>query len=337
MRPSKSKPNRDLTIKRLSSGGLITNYNCTSRCGHCLYACGPGWEKKYIDRKTTERNFRTVLDLGCGSVHIGGGEPFLNPEGLGVVLETARRVGLGIDYVETNSSWFKDPDSARGTLAALQSQGLRQLLVSMSPFHNEHVPWARVKGVLEACRLEGLRVFPWIPDFFPEIDAFDHRKKHRLSEYEDRYGPGYLRKIPGRYWVHFGGRAVFTFKDILGASTIEDILSRSRGGCGELLDVSHFHVDLFGNYIPGLCSGLAIRVDDLGKPLRPEDYPFLTTLFTSGVGGLLTLAQNNYGFEPTETYLNKCHLCVDIRQSLVLKHHVDTADLAPREFYSNLP
>lgn len=107
---------KGLHIKRLISGGLITNYYCSSRCAHCLYACSPRWEKRYIDAETTTQNFRKIKELGGQGVHIGGGEPFLNFEGLLAVLEMARSQGVHIDYVETNSSWFQDDASAQARL-----------------------------------------------------------------------------------------------------------------------------------------------------------------------------------------------------------------------------
>ena len=64
----------EFVIKKLRSGGLITNYFCSSSCGHCLYNCSPHWEKRYIDPYTVEKNLRAVRALGCRSVHIGGGE-----------------------------------------------------------------------------------------------------------------------------------------------------------------------------------------------------------------------------------------------------------------------
>ena len=148
-------------INRLLSGGLIANYHCTSRCRHCLYNCGPHRSKEYITADWAEKSFRAMKSLGCESVHIGGGEPMLQPNALGVVLEAASRTGMGIDYVETNSSWYRDPTSAAETLARLKALGLRTLLISISPFHNEHIPFAKVAGVMRACRHAGIRVFPW--------------------------------------------------------------------------------------------------------------------------------------------------------------------------------
>ena len=62
-----------LKINRLASGGLITNYNCPSRCAHCLYNSGPERETDYITGETAVESFKAVKSLGCGSVHIGGG------------------------------------------------------------------------------------------------------------------------------------------------------------------------------------------------------------------------------------------------------------------------
>jgi len=326
---------RALQIKHLSSGGLITNYYCTSRCAHCLYCCSPLWEKRYIDETTARLNLEKIRALGCSAVHVGGGEPCLDPQGLLRVLEVARDTGVRIDYVETNSSWYRDHDSAVAQLKELKARGLETLLVSISPFHNEYIPFQKVKGVIEACRAARLAAFPWVSDFYRELDAFDPAATHRLAEYRKRFGADYLRKIPARYWIHFGGRALETFAGIFETCDSAAILSLERRGCRELQDVSHFHLDLFGNYIPGLCSGLAIRRDDLGTPITAEKYPLLARLYESGINGLFEVAREQ-GFEPAGAYLSKCHLCLDIRRYLVLDRKLKFPELTPLGFYENL-
>jgi len=93
----------EFAIKRLKSGGLITNYFCTSGCRHCLYNCSPYWEKSYVEPETVRKNLEAVRALGCRSVHIGGGEPLLKPDQLCCVLEIVNATGIRVDYVETNS------------------------------------------------------------------------------------------------------------------------------------------------------------------------------------------------------------------------------------------
>jgi hypothetical protein len=322
-----------LSIRQLRSGGIITNYSCTSRCGHCLYGSSPGWEKAYIDEETFKGNVAKIKSLGCHSVHIGGGEPFLNPERLEALLQAASELGIGVEYVETNSSWFKDPESARATLSALKRRGLSTLLVSMSPFHNEYIPFFKVKEVIKACRDCGIGVFPWISDFYDEIDAFDDTVPHRMDEYRSRFGDDYLRRLPTRYWIHPGGRSLATYAHVLARIPLGEMLASCAGGCPELLDVTHFHLDLFSNYIPGLCSGMAIEREDLGRPLSPAEYPLLTTLFRSGIKGLLDHATIDFGFKPESGYTSKCHLCFHIRRYLVSECHHESRELQPRQHY----
>jgi hypothetical protein len=328
-----------LKIGRLASGGIITNYFCTSACRHCLYNCGPQWEKRYISVEVAEQNFRAVKALGCAAVHIGGGEPLLRPEELGAVLDAARRAGISIDYVETNSSWFKDAESAEALLAGLRPKGLHTLLVSISPFHNEHIPFARTQGVMAAARGAGVRIFPWVADFIPDLSALDGARPHALSEFEERYGNGYVRLILDRYWIHMGGRALETFRPLLRTKTLEHILRENTTGCSrELGDTSHFHLDLFGNYIPGLCSGLAVARDDLGNSLSPDQYPLLNILGAKGIRGLFDFAVREYAFRPQQAgYINQCDLCTEIRFCLVKEGYDRSKELGPEEFYFRRP
>lgn len=327
---------RKLRIDHLDSGGLITNYFCTSKCGHCLYACSPSWEKEYIDAETTEKNTLKIKSMGCHSVHIGGGEPFLNVNGLRSVVETVHSVGVRIEYVETNSSWYRDKDSACEILSSLLEQGLSTLLISMSPFHNTYIPFYKVKGVIEACEMVKMRVFPWIYDFFGEIDALDDKSTHDMKEYQEKFGADYLRKLPSRYWIHFGGRALKTFAGLFGTRRCQEILASSPGGCSELLNVDHFHFDLFGNYIPGLCSGLSIHRDHMGRQIPEQQYPIIHTLFHRGVKGLFEIVSSKYAFRPSDGYMSKCELCFDLRRHLVVDQGISSMELQPAGFYRNL-
>ena len=324
-------------IKRLVSGGLITNYFCASSCRHCLYNCSPHWEKSYIRPQTAEENLDTIRRLGCASVHIGGGEPLLRPDALGAVLQIAAKVGVAVEYVETNSSWFKDPDSAMATLIKLRKQGLQTLLVSISPFHNEFIPFARIQGVIKAARRAGIGIFPWIPDFIADLSKLDSSKTHSLKEYEERFGRDYLGRLLQRYWIHMGGRALETYRPYLADKSVREICDENGGGCAaELLSTQHFHLDLFGNYIPGLCSGLSIQREDLGRALPVERYPVLNKLFHEGVRGIFKMAKEEFDYTPAQNhYINKCDLCTEIRTRFAQKNFGGPAELNPKEFYYN--
>ena len=273
---------------------------------------------------------------GCRSIHIGGGEPMLSPRKLSSVLTYAARTGVVVEYVETNCAWFKDIESAVDMLFRLKENGLRTLLVSISPFHNESIPLFKTKGVLEACRRADIGVMPWSADFVKDLSAFEPGRPHTFEEYESRFGNRYLEKVLKRYWIHMGGRALQLCRSVAVLQTAERILQTNRGGCNtELTDTTHFHVDLFGHYIPGLCAGLAIKAVDLDQPLQSDDYPILTRLFRSGIRGLAEYAQS-MGFEPQKDgYINKCDLCTDIRAFLFERTHGEQNELKPEGFYQN--
>ena len=324
-----------LTIRRLASGGVITNYHCVSSCGHCLYNCGPHRPKDYLDDKTAETIFERIAALSCRSVHIGGGEPLLDPARLMAVLEAARATGMGIDYVETSSAWFVDETQAVEVLERLRDAGLNTLLVSISPFHNARIPFSRVRSVIAACRRTGLQVFPWVNAFVRDLDRLGADRPHAMADFEAAFGPDYLRRIPDRYWIHLGGRALETFRPVMPSRDIETVLQHSPGNCAPALkDTSHFHIDLYGNYVPGLCAGLAIAMEDLGRPLPAGKYPLIDVLASDGIGGLYAMARDRYGYAPRRVaYLSPCDLCTEIRRFLVWQEHGFT-ELAPGGFYA---
>jgi hypothetical protein len=322
-------------VKHLASGGVITNYNCVSQCGHCLYNCGPHRPKDYLDAAMAEKIFRTIIQWGCGSVHIGGGEPLMQPRKLEAVLEAARTAGMGIDYVETSSAWFVDGEKAVSVLQALKAAGLRTLLVSISPFHNAAIPYARVMGVIDACRRSGIQVFPWVNAFVRDLSRLDIRRPHAMSEFEAAYGSDYLKRIPDRYWIHLGGRALQTFRPVYPRHPLEHVLEKSPPNCSRALgDTSHFHIDLYGNYIPGLCAGLALAMEDLGGPFSAEAYPLLHRLATAGIRGLYEMAVQDCGFVPQRSaYLNHCDVCSEIRGVLSRLGNGRFRELAPAGHY----
>jgi hypothetical protein len=306
------------------SGGIITNYFCTSRCGHCLYNCSPQWAKEYISVQTAEKNLRAVRSLGCRAVHIGGGEPLLRPDDLADVLKTAADLRVAVAYV-----------AALTLLSELRSRGLGTLLISISPFHNEHIPFCKVKGVIEAARQAGVGVFPWITDFVSDLNQLDPHKTHGLDEFNDVFGQDYLLCVLARYWIHMGGRALKTYRPLLGQKTFQQTMDAASPDCLiELTNTGHFHMDLFGNYIPGLCSGLAIAVEDLGQPLSTKSYPILKTLGRHGIRGLVKMAEDTVGFIPQKYhYINKCDLCTEVRTFLVQNDYSGSKELAPEQFY----
>ena len=121
-----------LKIVHLVSGGIITNYKCSSKCRHCSYSSSPKWPDEYMTPSMADEIFSVLKRLGCYSVHIGGGEPLLKHDKILAVLEAAQRNNIGIEYIETNSSWYKDETSVMAVLKELKKHGVKRLKVVYS-------------------------------------------------------------------------------------------------------------------------------------------------------------------------------------------------------------
>jgi hypothetical protein len=275
-----------------------------------------------------------MRDQGISSLHIGGGEPFLDPEGLKTVITRFRENGTDIEYVETNCSWHRSQEETVTLLRELKSLGVDTLLISISPFHNEFIPFSKTTAVISCCEQAGIGVFPWQQHFLSDLGALQPERPHTMDEYEQHFGTGYLERIPQRYWITMRGRALETYAQFMDKVPVFVLLENNPGPCRELFATEHFHVDLYGNYIPGLCSGLALRAEDIDRPVDEYDYPVLSLLLTEGIGGLYRKAVEAWGFSAGSGYVSKCGLCEDIRSCLSGREDVVSNDLSPRGFYS---
>lgn len=84
---------------------LGATQGCNLACGHCQAGSGPG-PLGALSPDLMRRLFRELHDLGCGLVHVSGGEPLLHPELLAATDE-AFRLGLNV-LVTTNGTLVTD-------------------------------------------------------------------------------------------------------------------------------------------------------------------------------------------------------------------------------------
>lgn len=199
-----------LKISGLASGGIITNYKCSSKCRHCCYSSSPKWPDDYMTSSMADEIFSILKRLGCHSVHIGGGEPLLKPEKILDVLKAAQKNNTNIEYIETNASWYRDEESAKTVLKELKVNGVHTLLISIDPYHNEYIPFWKVKALIQACSEVKMKVFPWQIDFWDDVDAMDNHIPHSFDEYTGLFGQDYPLKLLSRYGINLKGRALKT-------------------------------------------------------------------------------------------------------------------------------
>lgn len=314
----------------------MLSYRCSNACRHCLYRCSPGQPDEWMTLDMARRILEQLSDEPrFQSLHLAGGEPTLHMRLLENVIALAVELGIPLAYVETNASWCKDGPTTRDQMKRLHDAGLPAMLVSVSPFHNEFVPFAFTRRAVETAKevFGPHNVIVYLPQMYGLLARMPGDGTHSLSEFcrwagieEDS------ESIPQMYGVIAGGRAASALRRCFTPRPAE---SFERHSCrGELMSTTHFHIDLYGNLFTGLCAGIVpATMEDLHPDISAKTHPCFTTLCERGPYGLMERARTDHGFEPRpDGYVSKCDLCYDVRRSLV--SHGERAELRPHSFYS---
>ena len=317
-------------ISRLSSGGIIANYKCPAACGHCLYGCSSNAEPGYMDEPTAAMVCGHLRRLGCRSVHIGGGEPFLNTNGLITLIKTIIGSGLRIDYIETNAAWIIDDDERnRQIISDVVNAGGDCIMVSADPFHVEFIPFWKPERLIRLLRQTGTDHFIWQERYLRLLQKLDPKKTYDSGALSKIFGYDVTGQCAREYSMSFNGRALNLLRKYGKRRPTEHLLEN----CPELRNTNHFHADYLGRYIPPGCTGMGIVLEDIGKKLDPKKYPVMSKLFSGGVRELFEYARElGYNSDP-DGYYSKCELCFSIRKYLINKDCEAHPDLTPRSFY----
>ena len=340
-----------LKLEALHHCGIMTNYECTAACRHCLYACSPERTGGYISEPVMDEVCKVLKKGKCGSVHIGGGEPFMNFDGLLALLRKLRDSGITVDYIETNGYWATDENQVGERLKKLSAAGADSLCISVDPFHAEYVPYSLPLNLANYCRKSGFGYFLWQEQFLPMLKNADGSTAHERATLE-KYIPNYIRDTSQAYGLRMGGRAVNIEKEYSTLKPLKDLLLTPRqsfasqnfdtplgkgvtppsqannliGGvitsepCRGLISTNHFHIDMYGRFIPPGCTGFAIPMNEMMEGLPAGKYPAFEILFSSGIKGLADFATQTKGFTPEpQGYTSRCALCFHIRRWLA-KH-----------------
>ena len=121
----------DATRLKLGFVVIEPTFRCNVRCDHCIHECSP--ERR---ERLTPPLFRSCIaqaaQLGCGTICLSGGEPFLVPGYVRVAGELCRESGANL-VVQTNGFWGRDYSNAQKILAGMP--GITQMGFSVDKAH----------------------------------------------------------------------------------------------------------------------------------------------------------------------------------------------------------
>jgi hypothetical protein len=187
-------------------------------------------------------------------------------------------------------------------------------------------------------------IFPWHPAYYPFLESVDPDHPVPFKAYARSFSREQMASQLTRIiYLHPAGRAALSFAPFLGTRPASAF---DKKHCSqELSSPTHAHVDPYGHYLTGFCSGLQIGdgdAFDLERLYREgislADHPILDMLVQGTVGDLRRFAEG-LGFRADpEGYVSACHLCGHVRTWLY--HHMSgerrPAELAPGFFYEEM-
>jgi hypothetical protein len=336
-----------MKIPKPISGGLMLSYKCPAECRHCMYACSPKWSGDWITVAQLEQFLpqlakvikpspygRQYMSLNHG-LHFSGGEPFMNFKLLHQAVEIAEILKIPSTFVETNCYWCKNDGLTRQRLQALKEKGLKGIMISVNPFYAEYVPFERTDRCIRISQeVFGPNVMVYQMEYYRLFKQLGITGRLSIDEY--------LKLVPeeslsDRVELFLMGRAAEKLKGLyLGHPSKQFFNTPCQP---DFLRSWHNHFDNYGNFMPGYCGGISLgswfEMDRLLKEgVDLENRPVLKYLVTEDMNGLLNFALDLGYQEPSEGYVSKCHLCLDIRKYLSSNNDYD--ELKPGQFYEQL-
>jgi organic radical activating enzyme len=310
-----------LNTGTLYHGGIMVNNECNAACRHCLYSCSPTRNSGYINEETAEKIVKLLHKGGCRSVHIGGGEPFLDFEGLLMMIRQLNKNGIKLEYIETNAYWAENPKNEKEIqekLKRLINESVNALCISIDPYHAEFIPYGAPLSLVKHCKKTRMDYFLWRGESLSILSGLDSEKKHSRHDMEKLLSQDYIGKTARQFGIAYGGRAVNIEKEF-GVLLPAENFTGQISPCHNLLSTNHFHVDKDVYFIPPGCTGIRIPLAEAAFGIPESKYPIFEVLYNKGVAGLLEFALQ-YGFLPDNTgYPSKCNLCFHIRHFLSTK------------------
>jgi len=319
--------------------GLLLTYWCNARCAFCYVYSAPerGGRLRIADALRIWRSLdRLAAKHGKKMrIHLSGGEPFGDWPHLLSLLRATRNAGLSpLEKIETNAFWATSDGITRARLEQLDALGMERLVVSTDVYHQEFVPFERVKRCVEIARKilgrKRVRVRWW--DFFKKpLDT------HKLDEAER--SRAYAEALK-RHKDRLTGRAADRLAHLFPRYPADHF--RGENCIREVLRSRHVHIDPYGNVFPGVCNGiilgdaLAQPPDELWESLAAnwQEHPVVSAVVSGSSYELMRRAKEFSYRELEDGYANKCHLCHHVRHFL---HHrgVWKDFIGPAECYAS--
>ena len=145
---------------------------CNIRCEHCVATDDiPASNKMDFDK--AKETIVEMAQAGVGGISFSAGEPFLYISEIAELVKLCSQIGM-YSRIVTNSFWAKTSEVSDNLVSELQENGLCQLRLSYSRWHQKNVNKNNVLNAARSCQKVGLNYFiSFVTDFSKEDDPYE--------------------------------------------------------------------------------------------------------------------------------------------------------------------
>jgi len=293
---------------------------CNSQCIHCQAEASPlrndVMEVKdahnYLDEATSVSNLESFM--------VFGGEPMLYPKHAIAIFKKAHQLRIPKIAMITNGIWGKNKATAERLARKLKETGLNDLDISVDAFHLSHIPLDYPRNTALASLKAEIEKITWNVAVIESINA--------TNEYDKKTSQILKTLQIGGIDVHINkvmpvGRAIQNLRQCFKPTSLQGSCESEPVIGNVLTNPESICIEPSG--LVDICWRLSIgnaKQESLSQIITKYDWQknlIIKTLVEEGPMGLLKLPQmHGYEFQQ-DSYINKCHLCTNIRKTLSIK------------------
>ena len=145
---------------------------CNVKCEHCVAADGVR-ENSKMALGQAKKIIAEMADAGVQGISFTAGEPLIYLDDICELVDLCREYGI-YTRVVTNCFWAKTAELADRCTMQLKKNGLSQLRMSYSRWHQKNIKRENVLNAAQSCQKIGMDYFiSFVTDFSEQDDAFE--------------------------------------------------------------------------------------------------------------------------------------------------------------------
>jgi len=303
-----------MNLKRLE---LTLTRKCNSRCIHCQADASP-LRKDVMEVKDAYNYLTDVTAVSnIESFMVFGGEPMLYPKRVTAIIKKAHQSRIPKIEMITNGVWGKNKATAEKLAMKLKNAGLNTINISVDIFHLQYIPFEYPRNAALASLKAGIENVTWNVAVVESINATNKYDK-KTAQILEKLQPigidvGTVKIVPaGRAIQNL--RQYFQHTSLYGPCEEEPLTGNTLTGPESICVEPSGSVNICWNLPIGNAKSIPLR-----RLITEYDWrgnPITKTLVEEGPMGLLKLPEARSFQFREEKYINKCHLCIEIRKTL---------------------